>query len=94
MIYYKGTLNIFDGVILSFIYFVYLYLLSRIPPHDAEEIEDLGRIPKYVMRFKPPINIIWIISFFIAGAIILYFDGHRCVVFLFIFFRHVNQPRG
>ena len=76
VIYYKGTLNIFDGVILSVIYFVYLSLLSKIPPHDVEEIEDLGRIPKYVMRFKPPVNIIWITGFFIAGAIILYFAAH------------------
>ena len=76
VIYYKGTLNILDGLILSVIYFVYLFLLSKIPPHDAEEIEDLGRIPKYVMQFKPPINIIWITGFFIAGAMILYFAAH------------------
>lgn len=76
VIYFKGSLNIFDGLVLSAIYFTYLYLLSKIPPHDKEEIEDLGRIPKYIMRFKPPVNILWICVFFAVGAVILYFSAH------------------
>lgn len=76
VIYFKGTLNIFDGVILGVIYFIYLLFLSKMPPHDKEEISDLGRIPKYVMRHKYPSNAIWITCFFIAGAVILYFSAH------------------
>jgi len=76
VIYFKGTLNIFDGVILGAVYFTYLYLLSKMPPHDKEEIEDIGRIPKYVMRRKYPFNIVWIASLFISGAVILYFSAH------------------
>ena len=75
-IYYKGTLNIFDGIVLGGIYFVYLYLVSRVPPHDKEEIGDLGMVPKRVMRLKPPADIVWIAGFFIAGAVILYFGAH------------------
>jgi cation:H+ antiporter len=76
VIYFKGTLDIFDGIILSGIYFVYLYLLSKMPPHDAEEIEDLGRVPKYVMRQKKPMTIVWIAGLFVCGAIILLFGAH------------------
>ncbi len=76
VIYFKGTLKIFDGLVLSAIYFAYLYLLSKMPPHDKEEIGDLGRIPKYVMQFKPPVNIVWITGFFILGAVILYFSAY------------------
>jgi cation:H+ antiporter len=76
VIYFKGTLNIFDGLVLAAIYFAYLYLLSKIPPHDKEEIEDLGRIPKFVMRQKHPVNIVWITCLFIAGGVILYFSAH------------------
>jgi len=50
--------------------------LSKMPPHDKEEIEDLGRFPKHVMRFKPPANIAAIIVLFIAGAVVLYFSAH------------------
>jgi cation:H+ antiporter len=76
VIYFKGSLNILDGLILSAIYFGYLYLLSKIPPHDREEIDDLGRIPKYIMRHKHPWNIIWIMAFFVWGGAILYFAAH------------------
>ena len=73
VIYFKGTLNILDGIILGAIYFTYLYLLSRMPPHDKEEIEDMGRVPKYVMRLKYPANIAGITSLFLAGAVVIYF---------------------
>lgn len=76
VIYFKGTLNIFDGLILSVIYFAYLYLVSKIPPKDKETIDDLGRIPKYAMSCKYPANIAWIACFFAAGTVILYFSAH------------------
>ena len=75
IIYFKGTLDIFDGIVLSVIYFGYLFILSKIPPQDAEEIGDLGRIPKYIMRKSYPLNIAWITGFFILGAAILYFSA-------------------
>ena len=31
-IYFKGTLTILDGLVLSLIYFTYLYLVSKVPP--------------------------------------------------------------
>jgi cation:H+ antiporter len=75
IIYFKGTLNILDGVVLGAIYAAYLYLLSKIPPHDAEEIEDLGRIPKSVMGQRYPLNLIWVASLFILGALLLFFSA-------------------
>ncbi len=76
VIYFKGTLNILDGIILGSIYFIYFYLLYKMPAQDREEIKDLGRIPKYVMKRAFPLNIIWIAALFIAGAIIIYFSAH------------------
>ncbi|MFH0854919.1 MAG: hypothetical protein V1869_00155 [Candidatus Omnitrophota bacterium] len=76
VIYFKSSLNIFDGLILSAIYFGYLYLLSKMPPHEQEDVGDLGRIPKYVMRQKRPLNIAWVVLFFVAGGTVLYFAAH------------------
>ena len=73
-IYFKGTLNIFDGIVLGAVYLVYFYLLSKFPPHNTEEIGDLGRVPKYAMKFKYPANVLVIAGFFIAGAGIIYFS--------------------
>jgi len=76
VIYFKSTLNIFDGLILGLIYAAYLLLLSKMPPHDKEEIGDMGRIPKHVMKLKYPLNILSITALFIAGAVIIYFSAH------------------
>ncbi len=75
-IYVKGTLDIFDGVVLGAIYVIYLFLLSKMPPQEEEAVEDLGRIPKYVMKQKKSVTIFWIIGFFIAGGLILYYAAH------------------
>ena len=75
VIYFKGSLSIFDGLVLSAIYFTYLFLLSKMSAHDKEEIGDLGRIPKYVMRRKYPANIVGIVCLFMAGAGLLYFSA-------------------
>jgi cation:H+ antiporter len=76
VIYFKGTLNIFDGLVLSVIYFAYLYLLSKMPPQDKEEVDDLGYVPKYVMGLKQPANIAGIVCLFIAGGLIIYYSAH------------------
>jgi len=76
VIYAKGTLTIYDGCILASIYFLYLYLVSKYPPHDKEAIEDMGRIPKYIMKQRYPANIAWLAGLFILGAVIIYFVAH------------------
>ena len=76
VIYFKGTLNIFDGLVLSAIYFAYLYLLSKIPPQEAEEMSDLGWVPKYVMTRRKPVSITLIVVLFIAGAVTIYYSAH------------------
>lgn len=76
VIYFKGTLNILDGIVLSAIYFGYLFFLWKMPPRDQEEAEDLGRIPKLVMKNKYPLNVVWIVVFFLAGAVMIYFAAH------------------
>jgi cation:H+ antiporter len=76
VIYFKGTLTIVDGIVLTAIYSAYLFLLSKMPPQDREEMEDLGRIPKHIMKLPHPMNILSIIGFFIIGAMLLYFAAH------------------
>src|SRR4051812_39265299 len=47
-IWWKGTLTIWDAIPLSFFYFLYLWILWKIPPieESAEAIEDLGFVPR------------------------------------------------
>ncbi len=75
-IYFKSTLTLFDGVALTAIYSAYLYLLSRMPAQDAEGIEDLGRIPRSLMKLEKTQSLLAILALFLAGALILWFVAH------------------
>ena len=76
VIYLKGTLTLWDGGMLAAIYGVYLYVLSKLPPQDSEQIEDLGRIPRMLMRLPKAQSLAGILTFFVAGALILWFMAH------------------
>ncbi len=75
-IYFKGTLTIADGVALAAIYSAYLWILSKLPPQDAEGVDDLGRVPRALMRLPKAQSILAILGVFIAGALILWFGAH------------------
>lgn len=75
-IYFKGTLTWVDGVVLSCIYFFYLWLLSKMPPQEAEGVEDLSRVPRWVMSLPRPQSLTAIGVLFALGAIMLWFCAH------------------
>ena len=76
VVWFKGTLSWIDTVGLSIIYFVYLYFLNKIPPQGEEKIEDLDRIPRYILRQRRAIRNAMIFSMFAGGGLILYFAAH------------------
>jgi len=76
IVWLKGTLNWVDTVILSVIYFVYLYFLKKIPPQGEEKIEDLDRIPRFILRQRRAARNALIGSMFAGGGLILYFAAH------------------
>ena len=75
-IYLKGTLTMADGLVLGSIYGVYMWFLSKLPPQAAEGIEDLGRVPRWVMQRSKAQSIAAIAALFFAGALILWFCAH------------------
>lgn len=72
IVWLKGTLNWVDTIFLSLIYFVYLYFLKKIPPQEEEKIEDLDRIPRFILRQRRPLRNAIITSLFVGGGLILY----------------------
>ena len=76
VIWFKGTLNWVDAVALSIIYFVYLYFLKKIPPQEEEKIEDMDRVPRFILRQRRPLRNALIGGMFAAGGLILYFAAH------------------
>src|SRR5262249_25418488 len=75
-IYYKGTLEWYDSIVLVIIYVVYLIFLNKIPPQSDEKLEDIERIPRFILTQRPKIRNSIIGGLFISGGLILYFVAH------------------
>lgn len=78
VIWWKGTLTVWDAIPLSFSYFLYLWVLWKIPPREGTEeaLEDLGYVPRKVLELSPAKRnaAIWLL--FLAGGVVLYFAAH------------------
>jgi len=77
-IWWKGTLTIWDAIPLSAAYFLYLFILWKIPPieESSEAIEELGFVPRRVLAFEGRGRVIAILVLFIGGGLLLYFTAH------------------
>src|SRR3989442_10717474 len=55
VIWWKGTLSFWDAFPLSACYFIYLWILWKIPPRqsDEETLEDPGVVPRRVLKLDP-----------------------------------------
>jgi cation:H+ antiporter len=72
----KGTLSLFDSVILTIMYLGYLFILQKIPPQDQEKIEDVDKIPRMILKMKPIPRNVTIAGLFLIGGFWLYFVAH------------------
>src|SRR5438067_3976816 len=69
-IWWKGTLSIWDAIPLSLFYFLYLWILWKIPPIEESEeaIEDLGFVPRKLLSFRGRARIVAILLLFLGGG--------------------------
>jgi cation:H+ antiporter len=73
VIWWKGSLNLFDAAVLIAIYIGYLLLLRRMPPQEAEGIENLERIPRSIVKARRRVRISAILGLFFVGGLLIYF---------------------
>jgi cation:H+ antiporter len=78
-IWWKATLTLWDSLVLTVIYGVYLWILNRMPAGDEESIEELDLVPRTVMRLKPGVRGVGITALFVGGGILLYVAAHPFV---------------
>lgn len=71
----KGSLSVYDAVILILIYAVYLWLLAKLPSEDHETIEDLEIIPRTIVKARRGNRIMAIGALFVAGGALIYFSA-------------------
>src|SRR3954454_19028388 len=77
-IWWKGSLSAWDAIPLVGCYVLYLWVLWKIPAREAHEeaLEDLGAVPRRVLRLKSRARVAAILGLFAAGGAILYFSAH------------------
>jgi cation:H+ antiporter len=73
VIWLKASLNLVDAAVLIAIYVAYLLVLGRMPPEEADSIEELERIPRAIVKAQPAIRNLAITTLFVAGGAIIYF---------------------
>lgn len=74
-IWWKGDLHVYDGVVLTLIYAVYLFVLTKLPPEEHEAIDDLEVVPRTMAKARPPVRTLAILGCFAMGGTLIYFTA-------------------
>jgi cation:H+ antiporter len=76
LIYFKGTLNWVDGLVLFGLYGTFMFWLSKMPVQEMESVEDLGGVPRRIMALRPMQRGLTIVGCFLLGILILITCAH------------------
>jgi cation:H+ antiporter len=68
LVWWKGSLNIFDGVVLIAIYAAYLWIMTRLPPEEAETLDEISGVPRAIVLASRPVRIAAIVGLFTVGG--------------------------
>lgn len=72
---YKGSLTMWDSLVLIALYTSYLLILAKMPPEDEGSIEDLEKIPRTIVMASRPLRTLAITGLFVAGGAMIYFSA-------------------
>ena len=92
LIVWKGSIHLVDSLVLTAIYAAYIALLGRMPAQDEEGIEDLERVPRYIVLSARPRRIALISLFFLAGGLLIYLTADPFVGSLFAISLSLGVP--
>ncbi len=71
----KSSLSVYDGLVLTAIYVAYLLVLSKMPPEDPDEIDELEKVPRAIVTAPRLLRIFYISALFVAGGLLIYFSA-------------------
>lgn len=91
-IWWKGSLNVWDGIVLIAIYAAYLAILQRMPPEDPESIDELELVPRAIVRSPKAVRIAAITLLFAAGGVLIYFVAEPFLGSLFAISSAIGLP--
>ena len=89
---WKGSLHLYDAIVLTAIYAGYLTLLGRMPPEEEEGIDELERIPRAIVLSPRPRRIALITLLFATGGLLIYFMAEPFLGSLFAVSMSLGVP--
>jgi len=72
IVWWKGTLTLFDSAILIVIYGGYLWIMRHLPPEEAETLEEVAGIPRAIILAPKTVRLAAIFGLFIVGGIMVF----------------------
>lgn len=72
-IWWRRQLTVWDGLVLFVVYASYLWSLRKVPPQQAEAIEEADPIPRWICKQPRAARNTWILLCFAGGGLILFF---------------------
>ena len=79
VIWWKASLTVWDGALLTFLYLAYLFVVNKMPPKDHEEASELDYVPRRVMGLRPGVRGTAIVAMFVGGGTLLFLVAHPFV---------------
>jgi cation:H+ antiporter len=79
-IVYRGRLDLLDSVVLLGFYFMYMWLLLKMPPEEeGESVDELPWVSRLVMKRGRIGRVVGVAAIFVGGGAILYLCVHPFV---------------
>lgn len=79
-IVYRGRLDLLDSVVLLGFYFMYMFLLLKMPPEEEDEsVDELPLVSRLVLRRGRIGRVAGVVAIFLGGGLILYLCVHPFV---------------
>ncbi len=75
VIWWKGNLHFYDSCVLIAMYAAYLAVLAKLPPQEKEDAEDLGGVPRKIVKAQSGRRNLAIYACFAAGGALIYFTA-------------------
>lgn len=74
-IWCKRDLHAYDAITLTACYVAYLIVLIKLPPQEAEQVDDLELVPRTIVKARPSVRNAAILACFIVGGALIFFTA-------------------
>ena len=92
VVWWKGSLTWIDAALLLAVYAGYLWIMRRLPPQEAESVEEIAAIPRAIVKASRPVRIATILGLFIVGGIAVFLVADPFLAGLFGLSTMVGVP--